>query len=216
FGPHDGPAQDRGNPNLDPEISLNIDIGARVKTDDYQVSASLFHNTVHDLIQKVLINPNDPVPLQIYQYQNVSDAALYGGELDASYFINDEWNLFASASLTIGENKSDDNPLNSIPPAKVRYGANYETYWKDMDINLELSAVSAAKQDRNGIGEKKSPGYTTADFRANLIYDNDIKVLFVVENIFDKKYYDYLSYGFQELDYASMGRNVKIEVGYTF
>ena len=216
FGPHDGPAQDRGNPNLDPEISLNTDIGARIKTDKYKASISLYYNTVDDLIQKSLINPEDPVPEQIYQYQNISKAKLYGGELDASYFINDIWSLFFSGSITIGDDESDDRPLDAIPAAKVRYGVDYDTYWSSMDINLELSATSAAHQDRVGIGEKETPGYTTADFRAYLVHDSGVNALFSVENIFDKTYYDHLSYGWQQLDYASMGRNIKFELNYKF
>jgi outer membrane receptor protein involved in Fe transport len=60
------------------------------------------------------------------------------------------------------------------------------------------------------------PGYTIMNFRANFTYENDIRVSLAVENLFDKEYYDHLSYGWQHLDYASQGRNVKFELNYLF
>ncbi|MEA3419005.1 MAG: TonB-dependent receptor [Campylobacterota bacterium] len=216
FGPHDGPAQDRGNPDLDPETSLNTDIGLRLGTDRYKASVSLYYNKVDNLIRKILTNPNDPVPEQIYQYQNISKAKLYGGELDLNYFIDDAWSLFLSGSLMRGEDENDDRPLNAIPPVKARYGINYEVYWRNMDINLELSATSAMRQDNVGIGERETPGYTTADFRAYFALDNGVNLLLSLDNMFDKTYYDHLSYGWQQLGYASMGRNVKFDLNYKF
>lgn len=216
FGPHDGPSQDRGNPNLDPEISLNSDIGVRIATDDYRASFSLYYNSIDDLIRKILTNPTDPVSEQIYQYQNITNAKIYGGELDFSYFISDTLSLFVSGSFIKGEDDDTGGALTAIPANKARYGVNYETYWSDMDINLELSATSAARQDEIGVGEKETPGYTTVDFKTYLIHSNGINASLSFENILDKKYYDHLSYGWQQLNYAAMGRNIKFELNYKF
>ncbi len=216
FGPHDGPSQDRGNPDLDPETSFNIDVGVRSKSDKYQVSASLYYNRVNNLIQKILINPNEPPASQIYQYQNVSKAKIYGGELDAKYFIDDAWSIFFSGTLTRGEDTSADRPLNRITPYKANYGVIYESEFDEFYINTELSALSAMKQDRVGVNEKPTPGYTTVDFRVNLMHENGMRTSFSVENLFDKTYYDHLSYGWQQLDYAAMGRNAKLEISYQF
>jgi len=216
FGPHDGPSQDRGNPDLNPEISLNMDIGVRTKNDNYQLSASVYYNMVDDLIRKILTNPSDPLPQQIYQYQNISDAKIYGAELDAKYFVNEAWTLFFSGSLIRGEDETEDRPLNGIPPAKASYGIKYEKEWDNFYGNVELSALSAMKQDRVGFSETETPGYTIANFRTYLSYENGIRVSLSVENLFDKTYYDHLSYGWQQLDYASQGRNAKFELSYKF
>lgn len=216
FGPHDGPAQDHGNPDLDPEISLNTDVGVRFREEKYQASFGFFYNKVDDMIRKILTNPSAAVPEQIYQYQNISDATLYGGELDARYFVTDEWTLFASAWMTKGEDDTHGRPLNAIPPAKARYGVDYEMELYDYAVLLELQGETALKQDDVGIGEKPTPGYTRANFYAYVSNDDGLKISLAVENIFDRTTYDHLSYGWQQLDYASMGRNVKFEVGYSF
>jgi len=216
FGPHDGPAQDRGNPDLDPETSLNMDVGVRIRNEKYHFSASLYHNSVNDLIQKSLTNPGDPLPLQIYEYQNVSKAKIYGGELDAKYFVDDAWSIFFSGTLTRGEDTSADRPLNGITPYKANYGVNYERELDAFYINAELSALSAMEQDRVGVEEKPTPGYTTVDFKVYLTHNSGIRTSFSVENLFDKTYHDHLSYAWQELDYAAMGRNAKFEISYKF
>lgn len=216
FGPHDGPAQDRGNPDLDPETSLNTDIGVRMRDEKYAFSFSLYYNSVDDLIQKILANPNVPVPMQIYQYQNISEAKLYGGELDIKYFVDDAWSVFFSGTLTRGEDTAKNRPLNGIPPYKANYGINYEKEINDIYINTELSAYSAMKQDHVGYGEKETPGYTTVDFKVYLAHDSGIRASFAIANLFDKNYYDHLSYAWQKLDYAAMGRNAKFEISYKF
>lgn len=216
FGPHDGPSQDRGNPDLDPETSFNIDVGVRIRSDKYQFSASLYHNSVDDLIQKTLINPSEPPVSRIYQYQNISEAKIYGGELDAKYFVDDAWSIFFSGTLTRGEDTSADRPFNGISPYKANYGVNYERELDAFYINAELSALSAMEQDRVGVEEKPTPGYTTVDFKVYLTHDSGIRTSFSVENLFDKTYHDHLSYAWQELDYAAMGRNAKFEISYRF
>jgi len=216
FGPHDGPSQDRGNPDLDPETSFNIDVGVRIRTEKYQFSASLYHNSVDDLIQKTLINPSEPPVSRIYQYQNISEARIYGGELDAKYFVDDTWSIFFSGTLTRGEDTGADRPLNGISPYKANYGVNYEREFDAFYLNAELSALSAMEQDRVGVEENTTPGYTTVDFKVYLTHDSGISASFSMENLFDKKYYDHLSYGWQVLDYAAMGRNAKFELSYKF
>ena len=216
FGPHDGPAQDRGNPDLNPETSLNFDVGVRTRGEKYQLSLSLYYNRVDELIRKSLINPGDPVAEQIYQYQNISDAEIYGGEIDMKYFVTDAWSLFCSGTVTKGEDKDTNDPLTGIPPFKARYGVQYEREWGDLYTNLELSAESAMGQDDVGSGERETPGYSIMNIRAYLVHENGISVSLSVENVLDKNYYDHLSYGWQQLDYASHGRNAKFELNYKF
>jgi len=164
----------------------------------------------------VLTNPSAPVSAQIYQYQNISEALLYGGEFDATYYIDETWSLFASATVTRGEDRRNDQPLWRIPPYKVTYGINYEKEFGDTYLNVELSALSAASQERLGAGEKQTPGYTRVDLKTYVVYDERFSFSVTIDNLLDKNYYDHLSYGWQVLDYAAQGRNVSFEAKYRF
>ena len=215
-GPHDGPSQDRGNPDLDPETSLNTDIGVRFRGESYDLSSGVFYNKVDNMIRKTLTNPSDPLPQQIYEYQNIADATLYGAELDAKYFISDEWSLYTNVWFTKGKDDTHNKDLNAIAPLKAKYGINYDTEFFSYTSLLGLSGETALRQNDIGIGEKETPSYTIANFNASVYADNGVKISLAVDNIFDRTTYNHLSYGWQQLDYASMGRNVKVELGYTF
>ncbi|MCD6172533.1 MAG: TonB-dependent receptor [Sulfurimonas sp.] len=215
-GPHDGPAQDQGNPNLDPEESVNFDIGMRFKGKNYRTSIGLFYNKVDNMIKKILTNPSAPISTQIYTYKNISKAELYGGEFDGIYYISDEFSTFGSMMFTKGNNETTNQPLTAIPPLKAKYGINYEREINNYYLLLELSAESAMKQDDTGEGEKETPGYTIANFRVHVSHDNGLSTSLSVENMFDRVIYDHLSYAWQSLDYASIGRNIKLDVSYKF
>lgn len=216
FGPHDGPAQDRGNPDLDPETSFNLDIGFRIDSKKNKFLFSLYHNRINNLIQKILINPNAPVEEQIYQYQNISKGIIYGAELDMRYFIDDNWSLLFSSTITKGEDISKNQPLAHIPPLKINYGINYMNETDDLYYNITLLANSTIRQNKISSQEKETPGYTVVDFKIYLAKDSGFEASFAVTNIFNKNYYDHLSYAWQALGYSAMGRNIKFEVGYNF
>ncbi|MEA3330550.1 MAG: TonB-dependent receptor [Campylobacterota bacterium] len=215
-GPHDGPAQDQGNPDLDPEKSINFDIGMRFKGQNYRTSVGVFYNKVDNMIKKILTNPSAPVSAQVYTYQNISEAELYGGEFDGIYYISDEFSTFGNITLTRGNDKTTDHPLTAIPPLKARYGINYEREINNYYLLLKLSGESAMRQDSVGKGEKETPGYTIANFRLLLSHDNGLSTSLSLENMFDRVTYDHLSYAWQSLDYASIGRNLKLDINYKF
>ncbi|MEA1955560.1 MAG: TonB-dependent receptor [Campylobacterota bacterium] len=215
-GPHDGPAQDRGNPDLDPEKSFNTDIGVRFKGESYDISSGIFYNKVDNMIRKILINPLEPVESQIYEYQNIADATLYGAELDVKYFISDEWSMFTNIWFTKGKDDTHNTDLSAIAPLKAKYGVDYDTEIFSYETLLGLNGETALRQNDIGIGEKETPSYTLVNFNASIYADNGVKFSLAVDNIFDRTTYNHLSYGWQQLGYASMGRNIKVELGYSF
>lgn len=216
YGPHDGPGQDIGNPDLDPEKSWNFDVGFRRSTDTYQFSVSLFYTKVDDMIRKILQNPEDAAEDQIYLYENISEATLYGAEVEGEYALNRALKLFGWLSWVRGEDETADQPLTDIPPVKTRYGLHYDGSMGLGDYWLEASGLTALRQNRAGSGEKETPGYTTADLRAGLQTPGGLQLTVAAENLFDRTTYDHLSYAWQSLDYAMPGRNVKCELSYTF
>lgn len=218
FDPHDGPGQDKGNPDLKAETSLNSDIGLRLNGENYQASLGLFYNRVDNMIRKILTNPDADPAQQIYEYQNIHDARLYGVEFDGAYYLSDTFSAFGSLNLTDGENTTDNRPLNGIAPLRTRYGLEYYGVLEDYESVVGLAADTVLKKENSelGVGEKSTPSYTTFDLYASLIQEEGVNLSLRVDNIFDRTTYDFLSYGYQALDYASMGRNVKVMMKYKF
>jgi len=216
FGPHDGPGQDRGAPNLDPEISWNWDAGIRKETELWSASASLFYSQVDDLIQKKLTNPGAPPASQIFQFQNIAEAQLYGFELEGSYQVHADVQLFGWVSWVEGNDQTNDQPLTDIPPLKVRYGALFEKEINGQQFFAELSALSAARQNREGAGESETAGYTVVDIRAGITINDDWQINAAIENVFDKTYANHLSSAWQSLGYRETQRNFQLSASYSF
>lgn len=218
FGPHDGPGQDWGNPELKPETSLNTDLGVRFTTDTYRASLGLFYNQVDDMIRKILSNPEADPTAQIYKYENIHDARLYGVEFDGAYYLSDTLSVLGSFNITDGEDTTNNRSLNGIAPLRARYGLEYYGLLKEYPSIIGLTAETVLKKEQSelGIGEKATPSYTTFDLYASLIQEEGWGASLRVDNLFDRTTYDFLSYGYQALDYASMGRNIKATVSYRF
>jgi len=72
-----------GNPDLDPEQSLSWEIGADVELGNLELGATLFDQTIEDLIQFTSSPPNLGDP----SYFNVAEAAIRGLEFDAEVTV---------------------------------------------------------------------------------------------------------------------------------
>ncbi len=123
-------------------------------------------------------------------YQGVS-ATMYGGEASARFAL--PMDLYASlgASYTRGKNDTDDTNLPEIPPfqgiASLRYDIG--TYFG------EIEEVFASKQTEvdNSIDEEETSGWEITNIKAGYAFKN-LKVFAGINNIFDRHYYESLSY----------------------
>lgn len=216
YGPHDGPGQDYGDPNLKPETSWSFDIGVRQQTEDYSASASVFYTRVDELIQKTLTNPTAAPAAQINQFKNLSEAELYGLELEGEYALATPISVYAWFAYTKGNDKKANRPLTNIPPFKARYGIRYEGMLESYDVWADFSALTATAQNSAGVGEKKTGGYTTLDLRTGVTFSKNWSAQFAVENILDKTYYNHLSSAYQSLNFAEAERNFKLGLNYAY
>jgi len=71
-----------GNPLLKPEKSVSYDAGLRWGPGQFAVSGNMFVSTCKDLIDAVAVVPVPEAQGQpTYQYTNISDARIWGGEV---------------------------------------------------------------------------------------------------------------------------------------
>lgn len=135
-----------------------------------------------------------------------------------SIIISDTLSAFGKVTITKGDDTTNNRSLNGIAPIKSHYGVEYYGELNDYEVFTELSAksVMAKKSSELGIGEKSTSGYTTVDLHSSFVNDNGFTTTISVNNIFDRTTYEFLSYGYQALDYADMGRNVKVNLRYEF
>jgi len=190
YGPHQFVFQ-IGNPELEPEKSLNLDVALKARYDRFRGSISLFRNQIWDFIVFEQTGPIDPeTGLPCWTFNNVGRAFLYGGEAEAEFKIGYGLSTFFNLSYVRARNQENDTDLPEIPPLRAGYGVRYERkLFKNWNLWSEFLITTVARQKDVAPWENETPGYTTLDFRVNLDLKKNFSLFLTMENLTDKSYH---------------------------
>jgi len=121
-----------GNPDLDSEKSINLDLGFRYLHKKFFLSAYFFHNSVMDIIQKYGGGPEEE-----YYYRNLSSARIMGLEGECYFSLADCWEIFLNFHHMTGFD-NDDESLNYIPPSRLAVWLKYcpGSFWIEPRVTL--------------------------------------------------------------------------------
>ena len=210
YGPHDGAKNDVGDPNLSPETSWNFDVGLKLRTSRVGGMFSLFYNRIDNYIVK--LDTGDA-----YTWSNLDEAILYGGELSLDVAIYGGLSAFTTASYVIGENQENDQDLPSIPPLNGKTGLRYDREVGPGRGWAEFSLLWAMEQDRVAANEERTGSWARFDLRLGYSLGKNKQLVFAVENIGDRFYYDHLSRTWQDLGLSAQpGRAFKLTLQWSF
>ncbi len=193
-----GGASTLPNPNLNPEIAANYEIGYKSAADNNTLSLSVFSMQVKD---NIIVTRNGAGS---NQYANAGLTQYTGAELFSEWALSGEWSF--SAGYTWEEAKFIDysTVLINPPPAKtVNYSGNWIPNLPKNHINLALKyqkgPFSAILQTDTNDGYFEGadnvvyyPGHTLTDLR--LAYDaRDYELALTINNLFNVKWIGYAS-----------------------
>lgn len=179
------------NPDLQPEESLNREVGVKVKAGTTSADVGFYRANYEGLITRVTIGEQeDGTPIQ--QRQNLGKAQIQGVEAALAHTTG-PWTLSGNATYTEGIDLETQAYLRRIPPlnggAKLRYEPG-ERLW------TELSCLWAFKQDDLAqgdiddprIGPDGTPGYGVVNVTAG--YHPSYRHTFILsgENLTDVTY----------------------------
>ncbi len=214
-----------GNPDLEPETSWGVELGANFGDDDDGGRVSAFYSRYKDFIDTQSVDPLDLgfaaglYPLGITQTVNIDNVEIAG--IEASYqktFLND-WDMHASLAFARGWNMDTNDILGSVAPLKAVIGGGYNVETWGANANWILSA----KVPDGSTAEFKAPGYGIVDVTAWWSPEQfeGLLVQAGVYNLFDQTYYNALD--LQDTDmtqperfYSEPGRTFKVSVTQTF
>lgn len=176
-----------GNPALKPTKNNEADLGLKYSAGTALLKFNLFYSDLNDfVVVRSIFNGSRYAKT----YKNI-DATMYGGEASARIALPSDLYLTAGLSYTRGKNDTEDTNLPEIPPLKGRLSLRYDnnTYFG------EIEGVFADSQDKIDplSKEKATSGWAIANLKVGYNYKR-FKVFAGVRNIFDKKYYEHLSY----------------------
>lgn len=210
-----------GDPGIDPEASLQLDLGAGYQTARlfFQVEAFLRriddYITVEpapDLAKRLPLSPN-----LVYRYVNGDEARFSGGEVQLRHRPTDRVEWRASASYVRGEDTLFDEPAFGVPPLTGRLGLRLAPR---SDIWLDANLTVADRQDRVAESrlEQPTPGYSVVDLLVSYEPTASWRLLLGVDNLGDRQYVNHLNTldPFTGQRIAEQGRNVHAAIEYSF
>ncbi|WP_370681456.1 TonB-dependent receptor plug domain-containing protein [Comamonas sp. GB3 AK4-5] len=117
-----------GNGDLKPESVNSFELGASWKTSAAELSATLFHNNVRDLISSERLGKQGSTTLN--RYVNVNKAKITGLELGANWELARQWSWINNATVLMSaKDATTGNRLNYRP----RYSVNSALQWEGED-----------------------------------------------------------------------------------
>ena len=214
---------ERGNLDLDPEISYQLDVDIDHTTKLFSVGVSPFVNFFDNYIY---LNPtsNYYETLQIYEYTQAKVFRI-GGEFRSSTSVIKNLQLNASVEYVYSRQTSGPKEgftLPFSPPLSGLLSANYQ--FKDALFFKKPQLVAdyriTASQDEIVPPEEKTAGYQVLNmsFLSEInVFKNGLPVQMCVKlnNVFDTKYFNHTSF-YRLIDVPEAGRNLSLSVTIPF
>lgn len=189
----------KGNPDLRPEKSRNVEFNLRYHSEDTQLGLSLFQTKYKDLI-------NGYVCDAFYNCtaQNVNKATIRGLTLEATQ-------RFGNTTVSLGAdflNAKDDTTGNRlIRRANQVYRASIAHEFERVSLAADYLFVGHRYDDNANSKEKRLGGYGLVNLRADYKVAKNFQIQASVNNVFNKKYEP--AYG-----YNGQGTNFFLNLSY--
>ncbi|MBN1772065.1 MAG: TonB-dependent receptor, partial [Deltaproteobacteria bacterium] len=163
-----------GNPEVQPETSWNVDLGARVDIGPLVLEGYGFAAIVDDLI--TLVAPAEESECDLV-YENTQNALLVGGEVEASLMLRalagNAFSLrpFFSLSFVRGEDLDTHGALPQIAPVSLRGGLRaFGSADGILSYTLEIRVRGDLAQERVAAEEPATDGFVLLDLVAELAF----------------------------------------------
>ncbi|OCL84779.1 TonB-dependent receptor plug domain-containing protein [Arcobacter porcinus] len=198
------------NPELEPEKTINYEIGANKIYENQGIKAVLFYSDVKDYIQEKKVSdpfkPTDPNATR-NQNHNIGKVKHMGYELEYFYAFENNLDFDASYTRLLAEDKNKKNLITDAPKHKIALGTTYRPI-KGLTTNVNMQFSSSRHTDSKSNAKDVS---SAAIWNAKVAYEIKKGLTFDLgaSNIFDKNY-EY-SYGYPEA-----GRVVYSNITYKF
>ncbi|MBC3786508.1 TonB-dependent receptor [Spirosoma utsteinense] len=152
------------NASLQPERSLNKEVGVKVRTERFSATVLAYHNQLSNFISRVRAGRDSIQGYPVYLKQNSAQAFIRGLEAEAEYEVAPGWLTYAGGSYTYGQNTTAGEPFRRIPPLNGRAGVTYQPsagWWARAELLLAGAQTRLAKgdQDDNRIAKGGTPAW---------------------------------------------------------
>lgn len=196
------------NPDLKPEYSLSYELAYQRKSDRMLFKMVAFHSRLFDAIVDGAFTLNgsntaniDGETLDVFAKVNTGDAEIYGGSLNFTAEVADNWALSKTISYTGGRDLTNDDPLRHTTPIFGKASITFQEkkirseFYIEYNSDRDRSEIPSAEIDRKPYlyTDSGSPGWYTLNLKSSYQISESVNVNAGVENILDKHYRPYSS-----------------------
>lgn len=182
-----------GNDDLKPEESVNTELGLYWQRDALALDATLFYTKFKNKISDHLIctasdtqkcTYNGYVADTVFQYANVSDAQIYGLELNGDWQVTASLKANANYTYTHSEQQSGEYKgyaLSDFPESM----ANVSLTWNAVN-DLDLWTKASWRSSSPDIGKSsETDAYALVDLGARYHLNKNVTLMTGIYNLFD-------------------------------
>jgi outer membrane receptor protein involved in Fe transport len=169
-----------GNPDLEPETSLQFDLAARYAVARTQLAAYVYHYRIDDLVERY------STATDFFFFRNRGRARLRGFELESRTDLGGGFALEGGLNIGRGIALDDDAPLDDVSADMVFVVAR-----KDFGTRAfaQMRASFMADDDRPGPSEIAAPGARIVDLSAGWRFAPGLELRGIARNLLDEDYY---------------------------
>ncbi|HWM92748.1 MAG TPA: TonB-dependent receptor [Thermoanaerobaculia bacterium] len=168
-----------GNPDLDPERSLQYDGSVRWTIGRGSVAAFGYLYKIDDLIERFSDNGAD------FFFRNRGEAEIRGFEIEGQTPLGSGFTLELAITATKGEADGGE-PIDDIPAR----GGFATVRWADERHFAYVRGASFQRDDRPGPIEVERPGYTTVELGAGWHLSDYAELRLVGRNLTDERFWE--------------------------
>ncbi len=223
-----------GDLRIQQEQSFKSSLELSGQSGGFNFGLNPFYNRINDFIilEPIGLQYTNRGAFPVYEYRQV-DARLYGIDVRAAYYFNDEFDLSTAFAYVNGQDLDRDRPLIDTPAPNVNTTLSFrKAEWKNLNISLRNQSVFKQNRfpnnnfevtfiDASGVEVTREVNISEspdAYSLFNLASSAEFKVLnqstltvgLFVDNILNTAYKDYLNR--QRYFADDLGRNFKIQL----
>jgi len=180
-----------GDPDLDPEVSHQAELGLTWRAGSFFIEPRLFYRDINDYIQGV--PATNPAALAIagvqrrplLRFANI-DARLYGADVEFGFRYRTRWRIDGTLSYVRGERADANDNLFKIAPLNGLLSVFYEApRWT---LGAEFVAYASQNKVSDFNNEPATSGYALFNLRAQVDLARGFQLGAGIENLLDRDY----------------------------
>ncbi len=168
-----------GNPGLDPERSLNVDLGLRWYGQKLFLSGYVFRNDIDDYIERIEVIPGE------LTFVNLTAGTLEGFELEGFYQLNSSFGLGFGGHSIEGRDEAG-TPLADVPADSVFLSGRWQRGSWRWDGRLE----ARSRKSDPGSGEQSIPSVQLLSSSVSYEFDSGLTLAIAGRNLLDEEYFN--------------------------